>query len=227
MIHCVLVWFLKPVLLSENAGTLNQQLEACRSMPQHAAACRNEPKFSWGPLVLAPNPTLPFAHKTAPRGRGKEHMLKETSLATRGIAPIGGPRTRLLSKITGALEHFALSSNGNEPSWASKARECQRQPSARPNRCSDQVPCQNRWNSLGRPRAAACVKQAWLSRRTCCSTSLSLLPPTPPFLWTALCQRWSTRCLHMTGCASWGRSMRATRNAPELKSESPKWIRRG
>ena len=36
MIHCVLVWFLKPVLLSENAGTLNQQLEACRSMPQRA-----------------------------------------------------------------------------------------------------------------------------------------------------------------------------------------------
>ena len=36
MIHCVLVWFLKPVPLSENAGTLNQQLEACRSMPQRA-----------------------------------------------------------------------------------------------------------------------------------------------------------------------------------------------
>ena len=52
MIHCVLVWFLKPVPLLENDGTLNQQLEACRSMPQHAAACRSEPKFSWGPLVL-------------------------------------------------------------------------------------------------------------------------------------------------------------------------------
>ena len=44
--------FLKPVPLSENDGTLDQQLEACRSMPQHAAACRSEPKFSWGPLVL-------------------------------------------------------------------------------------------------------------------------------------------------------------------------------
>ena len=41
MIHCVLVWFLKPVPLSENVGTLNQQLEACRSMPQHAAASQN------------------------------------------------------------------------------------------------------------------------------------------------------------------------------------------
>ena len=41
MIHCVLVWFLKPRLLSENDGTLNQQLEACRSMPQHAAASQN------------------------------------------------------------------------------------------------------------------------------------------------------------------------------------------
>ena len=46
MIHCVLVWFLKPVLLSENAGTLNQQLEACRSMPQHAAACRSMPQHA-------------------------------------------------------------------------------------------------------------------------------------------------------------------------------------
>ena len=36
MIHCVLVWFLKPVPLSENDGTLDQQLEACRSMPQRA-----------------------------------------------------------------------------------------------------------------------------------------------------------------------------------------------
>ena len=63
MIHCVLVWFLKPVPLLENDGTLDQQLEACRSMPQHAAACRSmpqhaaacrsEPKFSWGPLVPA------------------------------------------------------------------------------------------------------------------------------------------------------------------------------
>ena len=53
--------------------------------------------------IDTPNPTLPFAHKTAPRGRGTEHMLKETSLAPQGIAPTGGPRTRLLSKITGAL----------------------------------------------------------------------------------------------------------------------------
>ena len=43
--------FLKPVPLSENDGTLDQHLEACRSMPQHAAACRSEPKFSWGPLA--------------------------------------------------------------------------------------------------------------------------------------------------------------------------------
>ena len=41
MIHCVLVCFLKLGLLSENDGTLDQQLEACRG----------EPKFSWGPLV--------------------------------------------------------------------------------------------------------------------------------------------------------------------------------
>ena len=41
MINCVLVWFLKPVPLSENDGTLDQQLEACRSMPQHAAASQN------------------------------------------------------------------------------------------------------------------------------------------------------------------------------------------
>ena len=41
VLHCVLVYFLKPVPLSENGGTLNQQLEACRSMPQHAAASQN------------------------------------------------------------------------------------------------------------------------------------------------------------------------------------------
>ena len=66
VIHSVLVWFLKPVPLSENDGTLDQQLEACRSMPQHATACRSvprhaaahrsEPKFSWGLLVPIPNP---------------------------------------------------------------------------------------------------------------------------------------------------------------------------
>ena len=33
--------FLKPVRLSENDGTFDQQLEACRSMPQHAAASQN------------------------------------------------------------------------------------------------------------------------------------------------------------------------------------------
>ena len=36
VIHCFLVWLLKPVPLSENDGTLDQQLEACRSMPQQA-----------------------------------------------------------------------------------------------------------------------------------------------------------------------------------------------
>ena len=39
---------LKPVPLLENDGTLDQQLEACRSVLRHAAACRSEPKFSWG-----------------------------------------------------------------------------------------------------------------------------------------------------------------------------------
>ena len=38
--------FLKPVPLSENDGTLDQQLEACRSMPQHAAACRSMPQHA-------------------------------------------------------------------------------------------------------------------------------------------------------------------------------------
>ena len=53
MIHCLLVWFLKPVPLSENDGTLDQQREACCcSMLQRAAACRSEPKTFWGPLVL-------------------------------------------------------------------------------------------------------------------------------------------------------------------------------
>ena len=62
--------FLKPVPLSENDGTLDQQLEACRSMPQRAAACRSEPKFSWGPLVLAhacPHPATPPAPPQQPR----------------------------------------------------------------------------------------------------------------------------------------------------------------
>ena len=36
--------FLKPVPLSENDGTLDQQLEACRGMPRHAAACRSMPQ---------------------------------------------------------------------------------------------------------------------------------------------------------------------------------------
>ena len=50
-----------------------------------------------------PNPTLPFAPKNAPRGHGTERMPKDTTLAPTGLAPNGGPRTRILSKITGAL----------------------------------------------------------------------------------------------------------------------------
>ena len=50
-----------------------------------------------------PSPTLPFAPKSAPRGRGTERMLQDTTLAPTGLAPNGGPRTRILSKITGTL----------------------------------------------------------------------------------------------------------------------------
>ena len=50
-----------------------------------------------------PNPTLPFAPKSAPRGRGTERMVRDTTLAPTGLAPNGGPRTRILSKITGTL----------------------------------------------------------------------------------------------------------------------------
>ena len=37
MVHCVLVCFMKHVSLSENDGTLDQQLEAC-----HSRGCRND-----------------------------------------------------------------------------------------------------------------------------------------------------------------------------------------
>ena len=53
--------------------------------------------------IDTPAPELPFAPKATPRGRGTERMLQETTLAPRSIAPTGGPRTRLLSKITGTL----------------------------------------------------------------------------------------------------------------------------
>ena len=55
-----------------------------------------------------PNPTLPFAPKSAPRGRGTGRMLKDTTLAPTGLAPNGGPRTRILSKITGTLGALRL-----------------------------------------------------------------------------------------------------------------------
>ena len=51
----------------------------------------------------SPGATLPFAPKSAPRGRGTAQMLRETTLAPSKTTAYGGPRTRLISKITGAL----------------------------------------------------------------------------------------------------------------------------
>ena len=173
------------------------------------------------------NPTLPFAHKMAPRGRGTEHMLKETTLAPRGIAPTGGPRTRLLSKITGALGALRTVIQWQRAQLGIKGKR---------------VPASAKHKAKQVFRPGAMPKQVELSWQAACrrmrKTGLAFredlllhefvaIAPDPPFLWTALCQRWSKRCLHMTGCASWGRSMHATRSAPELKSGNPKWIRRG
>ena len=58
--------FLKPVPLSENDGTLDQQLEACRSMPQHAAASQNFLGDCWCLPTHAPTPPHHQHHHSSP-----------------------------------------------------------------------------------------------------------------------------------------------------------------
>ena len=87
MIHCVLVWFLKPVPLSENDGTLDQQLEACRSVPQRAKIFLGTVGAWLGGGRSSPcsRPPPPFRASVTGEGIGDVWVFEHTTLPTRPL----------------------------------------------------------------------------------------------------------------------------------------------